>query len=229
MLIKLNRAQKSKKIKQHAMPDMEQGDLLMQIDARKPANITEAYEIVSRRLQEMQTAMAEVHEVRYNEGFAAGEQAGFQQGLDTIRGPIQNLNQVILEIQQQQAELLHGSEQFVVNFVLKLLEKIIGTDEFRKLPIDATKLNQLIERALSEFAQSSKFVIRLHRELAAILDARKAELNEMLVNEGTVVVIEDPSLQPGDCLIETDFGVLDARIDSQINELKSVFNMQENK
>jgi flagellar assembly protein FliH len=227
MLIKLARAKKSKAIKQHALPDMQQGDLLIQLDHERPLNLEEAYTLVARQVEELQAALAEVHERRYNEGFAAGEKAGYQSGVDNIQESIQNLNQVLLEIQQQQTELLHGCEQLVVDFALKLLEKVMGTQEFQNLTVDSAKLQQLVERALSEFADSAKFVIRLHRDVAKIVEARKSEFNAMLVNEGTVVIVEDPSLQPGDCLIETDFGVLDARVESQINELKSVFSRQD--
>ena len=35
-----------------------------------------------------------------------------------------------------------------------------------------------------------------------------------------IVVLEDSSVEKGGCIVETDFGAIDARISSQLNELE---------
>ena len=38
-----------------------------------------------------------------------------------------------------------------------------------------------------------------------------------------ISIVEDPTLNMSDCLMEADYGVLDARIESQFKEIKSFF------
>ncbi len=36
-------------------------------------------------------------------------------------------------------------------------------------------------------------------------------------------IVEDPRIEQGECVVETDFGIVDARIDSQLQEIGRAF------
>ena len=81
----------------------------------------------------------------------------------------------------------------------------------------------MVENALKEFADTSTYVIRVHKESAELVEQYKSDIDEKLPDQVSISIIEDPSLRQNDCLIETDFGVLDGCIESQLKEIKQIF------
>ena len=49
----------------------------------------------------------------------------------------------------------------------------------------------------------------------------KDEFYQMLDKIEGVTVLEDPNVDIGGCMIETDFGDIDARINTQLNEIET--------
>ena len=47
------------------------------------------------------------------------------------------------------------------------------------------------------------------------------ELNEHVENVKGITVLEDSTVEKGGCVVETDFGSIDARISSQLTELEN--------
>jgi flagellar assembly protein FliH len=48
----------------------------------------------------------------------------------------------------------------------------------------------------------------------------KKEFIDMVEGAKSVQIVEDTTVDPGGCVIETDFGEIDARISSQLTELE---------
>ena len=104
-----------------------------------------------------------------------------------------------------------------------MVEKILGAEHFTELAIDRDKLQRIVEEALNLFADSTRYIIRVHKTAAEALDQHKTAIIGQLNRPVAISIIDDPSLRPSDCLIETEHGVLDARIDSQLKEIRTVF------
>jgi len=156
-------------------------------------------------------------------GTSQGEKAGFDKGVRTITASIDELGAVIEKLSDQQQHVLKSAEQFVIDFSFAIVKKIVGHTTFEQLPLSEDCLRQVTESALNEFSESSKYIIRVHKGMADKLHEYREELKQQFNKDITVIVQDDPSLKPGDCLIETDYGVLDARIESQLSELKDIF------
>ena len=54
-----------------------------------------------------------------------------------------------------------------------------------------------------------------------ITSRHKDDFYRMLDNIENVSVLEDPNIEKGGCIIETDFGDVDARISSQLDEIET--------
>ncbi|MFQ5705941.1 MAG: FliH/SctL family protein [bacterium] len=176
--------------------------------------------VSSSRLFEQK--LQETYDSAFNDGLQQGEKTGFEKGLRSVEGEIKSLTDLVGSIARQQQEILSKSEQFVVDFALKVVEKILGVEEISNLRIDENKLRRIIGEALNQFAESTKYNIRVHRDSAETIEKYKSQIFDTLPRHVELSVTADPSLKPSEYLIESEHGVIDARIATQLNEIKNV-------
>jgi flagellar biosynthesis/type III secretory pathway protein FliH len=86
------------------------------------------------------------------------------------------------------------------------------------LNIGEEKLSALLNDAISRFTDSGKYIIRLHPDSCAELSQNEETIREQLDEKIALIFRPDPSLKPCECLIESDYGVIDARIEEQLDE-----------
>ena len=78
----------------------------------------------------------------------------------------------------------------------------------------------LVRSALRKAGDSRRVVVRLCPDDAATLEAGRDALGHGELAAARVEVVADPSLGPGDCLVETDFGQVDGRLATRISEAR---------
>lgn len=93
-----------------------------------------------------------------------------------------------------------------------LAERLLGEE----LRLEPARIADLAKRALSEARGARSAKIRACAEDARVLEARLADLG---VAAGAVEIAEDESLARGSLVIDTDLGVLDARLAPQLDRL----------
>ncbi len=76
----------------------------------------------------------------------------------------------------------------------------------------------LVRGALRRAGESRRIVVRLHPEDARLV-APSAAAGEVGVAAATIEVAADAALGRGDCVVETDYGKVDARLATRIEEL----------
>ena len=111
----------------------------------------------------------------------------------------------------------------MLSFALKVVEKIIGSTEFSTLNLDKDKIQQVVAESLKLFSDSTKYTLRVRRETGEVVEKYKSEILKKIKKPVEISIVEDPTLNMSDCLMESDYGILDARIESQFKEIKSFF------
>ncbi len=176
---------------------------------------------------EYEKELQNIRDTSFNEGLAQGESAGYEKGLQSIQPYIDDFSKLIDDIQVQQEEVIAESEKFIIKFALKIVETIMGSAEIVNVIIDEKKLHSIVEEALNQFPESTKYILRVHKDTSEFLEPYKGQIIEKLSRPAALSIIEDPSIKPGECLIESEHGVIDARIDSQMEEIKNLFTKKD--
>jgi len=211
-------------IKNHEIPTLDSVEATIaesqtKIDKNsftEPEDYVEQLEILKRELKTTKKSS-------YQDGVSAGEKTGYQQGVGLVQKEIEKFATLIESIRSQQEELIESSEQFVLSFALKVAEKIIGSTDFSTLKLDRDKLQEVVAESLKNFPNSTKYTLRVHRETGEVVEKYKTEIQKQIQKPVEISIIEDPTLKMNDCLVESDYGVLDARIESQFKEIKNFF------
>ncbi|MGI5839075.1 MAG: FliH/SctL family protein [bacterium] len=115
----------------------------------------------------------------------------------------------------QREEILRGTEGEIVEMVLAVAAKVIKTE---------TETNReaaisLVRGAIAELAGAKKITVRAHPSLAEKLVGEEGTLSRAAGAEARVIIAEEHSFEPGECQIESDYGILEAGVDVQINNL----------
>ena len=160
------------------------------LDATQVAQIEEAAR--QKAEQEIQEKIDEAVEVRVNE--------------------IQNaLAESIEKLASAKDDISAQIEKELVTLAIKIAQKIvgqeIGLDESIALEMTKRSLKQIDSRALAE--------VHLNPEDLTFVQEKQGEIDF----HGSLKLIEDQSVTKGGCLVHTETGDLDARIESQFEEI----------
>jgi type III secretion protein L len=162
-------------------------------------------EIAARKTQrekEAEAAYALSREEGYKEGLASGRDEFSLKILDTVMASVEYL------------EKLEGD---LANIVLDAVRKIIG-----QTPPDQVAVG-LVKKALAITRDDRRVIVRVSPEDEP---AVRRELQGAL-STGAVSFLEvkaDGRLKRGDCVLESDLGVVEASVDTQLKNLSTALN-----
>ena len=108
-------------------------------------------------------------------------------------------------------EITKRVETDVVELALQIAKKIVG----REVTFDRDIALTLVKVSLKKLHSRAIAQIRLHPEDFAYVQNHREKIDF----HGSLEFVEDKSISIGGCLIHTDTGDIDARIDSQFEEI----------
>ena len=150
---------------------------------------------------------------------AEGLEQGRAEALEAVRREAaeraERLEALIRELSGYKPRLYQEARRQVVELVLSLVEKLLGplTEDLSGVVV------RVVERALQVLADRETVTIRVHPEdLQAVLEA-KPQLLETFDGIRQLAVVEDPAVHRGGCQIQTPTAEIDARLETQLEEI----------
>jgi flagellar assembly protein FliH len=179
--------------------------------------ITEAQE-AARQLQEDAKASFEAERKEAEElGRTVGREAGFTEGKAEVERLIQRTQIVLERAQNKRAEILEQTEQEIINLVLLISRKVIKIISENQRNVITSNVIQALRKVKSR----GDILIRVNMADLKLATENTKEFINMVEGVKSIHVVEDSSVDEGGCIIETDFGEIDARIASQLAELET--------
>jgi flagellar assembly protein FliH len=159
---------------------------------------------------------AERKEAR-DKGREDGREDGFAGGKAEVDRLIERTQVVLERAQDKRGEILKETEKEIVDLVLLITRKVIKViSENQKNII----VSNVIE-ALRKVRAKGNVIIRVNLADLALATEHKQEFIKLMEGVKSIQIVEDSSVDNGGCIIETDFGEIDARISSQLAEMES--------
>jgi len=162
----------------------------------------------------------------YNEGFAIGEKDGFhvgqlkakQEGDTALAAKIVGLEQLMTQLFAPIAEQDQQLEEAMVTLLGQMVRQVIQ----RELASDSSQIRQVLGEALKLLPMGAGN-IRIHvnpQDFELIKSMRER-------HEESWRILEDASLLPGGCRVETELSRIDATVETRLNQaLKQLFEQQ---
>ena len=185
---------------------------------------TEAAQIVEKAKAEAAQIVAEaqaqhdkiVADAR-QEGFDQGSSEGYDKGKAEVERLIERMHKVLEAVMQRREEILQDTETQIVELVILMARKVIKIlSENQKNVIMANTV-----AALRKVKTRGNVTLRVNIEDVKLTTAHAEEFIQHVENVQGITVQEDSAVEKGGCIVETDFGAIDARISSQLTELEN--------
>jgi flagellar assembly protein FliH len=167
-------------------------------------------------VEEPRPSFAELEREAFTKGYAQGERAGAEAAERRGEATLRRLAQTIEELGNLRAELLQKTERQVVELSLAIAARVLR----REVTIDRELLIAMARVALDRLGENTSATIRLNPEDYAVIGAQ-AHLGEHDVFR----VVADPLVSSGGCLVQSDFGLIDAGIDAQLGEVAAALGV----
>ncbi|MDR1411969.1 MAG: flagellar assembly protein FliH [Spirochaetaceae bacterium] len=152
-----------------------------------------------------------------NAGREAGREEGYAEGKAEVDRLIERVQAILERAQNLRSEILADTEQQIIDLALLISRKVIKTiSESQK-----TVVLQNIAQALKKVRARGTILIRVNIADLKLTTEHSKTFIQMMEGAKDVQIVEDSSVDPGGCIIETDFGEVDARISSQLAELEA--------
>ena len=152
-----------------------------------------------------------------SEGFEQGSQEGYQKGSAEVERLIERMHKILEAVMQRREEILQDTESQIVELVILMARKVIKIlSENQKNVIMANTV-----AALRKVKTRGEVTLRVNIEDVKLTTAHADEFIQHVENVQGITVQEDSSVEKGGCIVETDFGAIDARISSQLTELEN--------
>ncbi|UOF89356.1 flagellar assembly protein FliH [Fodinisporobacter ferrooxydans] len=164
--------------------------------------------LLSEQKQAMETAR--------KDGFASGYDEGKNKAFEEYRTTIEKSEQILRYTQQERLDYLAENEPFMIELVCEIARRVIH----RQLQVSPDLLIPIIKQALQEIQDYQKVEIRVHPDDYEHVFQSKHTLVNSIPGQSEILIIPDSNVENGGCVIQSEFGTVDARIDTQLSEIK---------
>ncbi|MES2355361.1 MAG: FliH/SctL family protein [Pseudomonadota bacterium] len=177
------------------------------------AQLDEARESLRKARLQFDSEMEGCREKAREEGLAKGQEEGWRAGFEEFGKKAESLARIAESMSRLDAQLLESTEDTLVEIIMESVCKIVG-DSLS----DALSVRRALTQALSRARGATIGKIRLCPSDYRLI----AELPAHEFNHGleSVEFISDNTIEIGGCILESDAGTLDCRLEKQLEQLK---------
>ncbi|HDI52178.1 MAG TPA: hypothetical protein ENF45_06070 [Bacteroidetes bacterium] len=150
--------------------------------------------------------------VAFQNGFQQGKKQGLEEAKKEVDSYIRMLKKLVQEWQEHREKFFKDHEITVVRLALDIPKRVIH----REVHTGSDFIFYMVREALKRVTASSKIRIKLHPDDLKILEQGKEKLSKELRNFVQVEFLPQENLLRGGCIIESDMGIVDARLDVQL-------------
>ena len=199
-------------------------EAIEEAEALRSSAKEEAEQLVAdarRQANELETETRKTLEAEKSEALEqsreAGRAEGYAEGKAEVDRLIERTRTVLERAQDKRGEILSDTEREIVDLVLLISRKVIKviSDSQREVVISN------VVQALRKVRDRGNISVRVNLADLKLTTDHTKDFIKMLEGAKSIQVVEDSSVDPGGCVIETDFGEIDARISSQLAELET--------
>lgn len=192
---------------------------IIKSDAEQAASkiIEDAKLEAERIIQEANVEKENIKATAHQDGYKEGHEQGFMEGQNEVNRLVERVHKIVESVMVRREEILCETEQQIVELVLLMTRKVVKIiSENQKTVVLSNVL-----AALKKIRTRGNITLRVNTEDLKLTTAHVDEFIKRIENVSGISVIEDSSVDKGGCIVETDFGAIDARISSQLAELES--------
>lgn len=178
----------------------------------------QAQEIINKAIKEAQTKAQQILEQAYNQGYSQGYneikdklEKEYQQKIEELLNEIKN----ILNLKEN---LVKEMEKDIVELAIKVAEKVIN----KKIEEEPELVSNYLMELLPKIEQAKNITIWINPNEIEYVKISKEKFKNLVEDVENINIAPDSRIEKGGCIIETNFGKIDARISTKLEVLKEI-------
>ena len=191
--------------------DVKTDDLFRRMDAGNEAGTTEA----ARRRQAAESEKKKA----FDSGLAQGLEKGKQAVVGELEKAIQRLRHAYMDIEKYRKQLYFNAEADTVDLALAVAQKVIG----QEISVDRKIVLNVVKGALEKVIDHEKVKIRINPSDLETVKTALFEFLPLVENLENIHFESDAAVTEGGCIVETNFGNIDARIENMLDQINEGF------
>ncbi|WP_157737899.1 flagellar assembly protein FliH [Aneurinibacillus soli] len=168
------------------------------------------------RRQEDEIVRGQASEEGFISGVEQGREQGRQEALEEYSHALAEARSILAEAPAWKRRKIGEAEPFVLELTLEIARKVIK----EQFECDQEHLLTLIRRALSHTQEYKTITVAVNPDSYTYVQENRARLVDVLDSQVELTVVPDESAVDGGCIVRTSLGNIDARVDTQLAEIK---------
>jgi flagellar assembly protein FliH len=169
--------------------------------------------------QDWKIFLADAEKTAYERGRRDGETA-LNGKLIAQRNETMELQRGIFQsLQRTLPQLAHTAESTLIEVALEAAKKVVAG-----MTVDAVLIEATVREALRQTEDSAEIAVQMNPEDLALLRTHQSPVLNGLPESGPLKFSSSPEISRGGCLVQTRFGVVDARRETKFEQIRQSLN-----
>jgi flagellar assembly protein FliH len=172
-------------------------------------------EVEQRTLDKLRDVQESAYQEAYALGLEEGRKEAFQKTSTEIDENLAQLSQMMQVLEKMKAELLRFNEVHLVKLVLHIATKIAH----HEAQVNNDILVSIMKKAIETAQIEEEITVQVSPSQFDFLEKLKKETGRQFEFLKKVKLAPNDTVTVGGCIIETNYGVVDARLEERISKL----------
>ncbi len=193
---------------------------LTEADVKCSITIKEAEKEANKIMEEASKEMNIIQNQSDKEGYRKGKLEGIQAGNLWAKDFIKKLNTILSTVAKERIELIDDAKDQISQLVIIIARKVVNTivEDQSRVAYDN------IIGVLRNLKGRADVVIRVNSEDLSQTSKHKREFLQAIEGIERIRILEDNMVDKGGCVIETEYGVIDSKVSTQISKIEKLVN-----
>jgi flagellar assembly protein FliH len=160
---------------------------------------------------DQQAHLAALERDAFTKGYAQGERAGLEAGGKRAEAMLRRLAETLEELSGLRDNMVRQTERELVQLAIAIARRVLH----REVSVDSELTAALAHIALERLGGPTPATVRLHPDDYAYVTSGQATP----LSGRQVEILPDPGVARGGCLVESEFGFINASVDAQLDEI----------
>ena len=164
--------------------------------------------------EELEKESQERSEAAYRHGYDDGKAIGIQEGREEIKDVMANLTTMLETLADKREILLRDAESMIVQLAISVAKTILH----REVQTDRDIIKAVAKESLKLVEDKKRVSIKIHPSDWHTMKEYEGEILSSVQGVKEFEIKEDDRVNPGGCVVETDSGIIDAQLETQLSE-----------
>lgn len=172
-------------------------------------------QVENRTLEKLKEVQETAYQEAYQLGFEEGKVEALKKKSTEITDRLDRFDTLLTSIEKLKLELVQQNESHLVQLAFHMASRIAHAE----IKADPQATAAAIRSAVQTAQQEEEVTVQVAASQLDFLETLKKEMNREFEFMKKIKLVADPSVTEGGCIIETNYGVVDARVEERVSKL----------